>query len=69
MVNAKRNNLDIVIASKNKLDNLVIVVDYNKIQALTTLKEGLPLNNLYFKFKSFNCDVSNVKNALIYRNK
>ena len=26
----------LLIASKNKLDNLVIVVDYNKIQALTT---------------------------------
>ena len=53
----------LLIAAKNKLDNLVIVVDYNKIQALTTLREGLPLNNLYSKFKSFNCNVTNVKNG------
>ena len=51
----------LLIAAK-QLDNLV-VVDYNKIQALTTLREGLPLNNLYSKFKSFNCNVTNVKNG------
>ena len=47
----------LLIASKYKLDNLFIIVDYNKIQALTTLKEGLPLGNLSSKFKAFgfNC--------------
>ena len=33
----------LLIASKNKLDNLIILIDYNKIQALTTLDEGLHL--------------------------
>jgi len=36
----------LLIASKHKLSNLVILIDYNKIQALTKLKDGLPLNNL-----------------------
>ena len=53
----------LLIASKNKLDNLVIVVDYNKIQALDFLKDALPLNDLSLKFKSFNCEVFNVKNG------
>ena len=53
----------LLISSKLKLDNLIILVDYNKIQALTTLKDGLPLKNLYEKFKSFNCNVVNIKNG------
>lgn len=53
----------LLIASKLKLDNLVIVVDYNKIQALTHLDEGLPLKNLMKKFKSFNCNCINVKDG------
>ena len=36
----------LLIASKHKLDNLVIIVDYNKIQALSKLEDALPLNNL-----------------------
>ena len=53
----------LLISSKLKLDNLIILVDYNKIQALTILKDGLPLKNLYEKFKSFNCNVVNIKNG------
>ena len=53
----------LLIAAKHKLNNLIILVDYNKIQALTTLSEGLPLNNLEKKFKSFNINCINVKNA------
>ena len=48
-------------SNKAKLDNLIIIVDYNKIQALTSLENGLPLKNLYSKFKSFNCNVISVK--------
>ena len=33
----------LLIASKHKLDNLVVIIDYNKIQALTKLDDGLPL--------------------------
>ena len=51
----------LLIGAKNSLNNLVLIVDYNKIQALTTLKEGLPLDNLKNKFESFNwtCDEVN----------
>ena len=46
----------LLIGAKHKLDNLVVLIDYNKIQALTTLKEALPLDNLTAKFKAFNWD-------------
>ena len=36
----------LLIASKHQLDNLIIIIDYNKLQALSTLKDALPLNNL-----------------------
>ena len=51
----------LLIASKHKLDNLVILIDYNKIQALTKLEDGLPLNNLEKKIKAFNCNCVNIK--------
>lgn len=51
----------LLIASKHKLDNLVILVDYNKIQALSKLQDALPLGNLLKKFKSFNCDCIEIK--------
>ena len=46
----------LLIAAKHKLDNLVVLIDYNKIQALTTLVEGLPIHDLKAKFKAFNWD-------------
>ena len=53
----------LLIATKHKLDNLVIIVDYNKIQALSKLKDALPLESLIYKFKSFNCNCINVKDG------
>lgn len=53
----------LLIASKHKLDNLIILVDYNKIQALSYLKDALPLENLIKKFNSFNCNTINIKNG------
>ena len=50
----------LLLANKFKLNNLVILIDYNKIQALTSIKEGLPLNNLIKKFKAFNIDTINI---------
>ena len=52
-----------LIASKHKLDNLVVLIDYNKIQALSHLKDALPLDNLAEKIRSFNWDCINVKNG------
>ena len=44
---SRRNYLgSILIANKHKLNNLVIMVDYNQIQALQKIKDVLPLNNL-----------------------
>ena len=53
----------ILIATKHKLDNLVIIVDYNKIQALSKIQDVLPLDNIYKKFKSFNCNCVSIKNG------
>jgi|TARA_Y100000031_G_scaffold141125_1_gene169366 transketolase len=44
----------LLIGSKHKLDNLVVLVDYNKIQALSRLNDALPLRDLSAKFKAFN---------------
>ena len=44
----------LLIAAKHKLDNLIVMIDYNKVQALSTLQEGLPLDNLAAKFEAFN---------------
>lgn len=52
-----------LIASKHKLDNLKIIIDYNKIQALTSLKEGLPLSSLKKKIEAFNWNCVDVKNG------
>ena len=57
----------LLIASKHKLDNLVLIIDYNKIQALTKLEDGLPLKNLASKFKSFNWNTLNIKNGHSFR--
>ena len=53
----------LLIATKHNLNNLIIIVDYNKIQALSKLEDALPLHNLVEKFKSFNCNCINVKNG------
>ena len=52
-----------LIASKHKLDNLVVIIDYNKIQALSKLDDVLPLSNLSKKIKAFNLNDINVKNG------
>jgi len=53
----------LLIASKHKLDNLVVIIDYNKIQALSRLKDALPLKSLSKKFKAFNWNCDEVKNG------
>ena len=50
----------LLIASKHKLNNLIILIDYNKIQALSKLKDVLPLNNLVKKFEAFNINCIDV---------
>lgn len=52
-----------LISSKHKLDNLIIIIDYNKIQALQKIDDVLPLHNLENKIKAFNLNCINVKNG------
>ncbi len=52
-----------LIASKHQLNNLIIIIDYNKIQALSKIDDVLPLSNLKNKLKSFNLNCINVKNG------
>ena len=53
----------LLIAAKHKLDNLIVLIDYNKIQALFRIDDALPLHNLLTKFKSFNWNCREVKNG------
>ena len=53
----------LLVAAKHKLDNLIILIDYNKIQALSKLDDAIPLHNLVNKIKSFNINCINVKNG------
>ena len=53
----------LLIAARHKLDNLVVLIDYNKIQAFTRLEEALPLDSLSAKFEAFNCDCLEVKDG------
>tara|TARA_B100001057_G_C22691819_1_gene888109 strand:+ start:295 stop:945 length:651 start_codon:yes stop_codon:yes gene_type:complete len=50
----------LLIASKHKLKNLIILIDYNKIQALDKLKDALPLNDLSKKLDAFNINTLNI---------
>jgi transketolase len=47
----------LLFASHHKLDNLTIIVDYNNLQSLTTVKETLNLEPLVNKFEAFGCNV------------
>jgi len=53
----------LLIAARHQLDNLVVFIDYNKVQALSTLEEALPLDNLVAKFKAFNWDAIEVNDG------
>ena len=53
----------LLIAAKHKLDNLIVLVDYNKIQALSRIEDALQLYSLAAKFKSFNWNCREVKNG------
>jgi transketolase len=50
----------LLFASHHKLDNLSIVVDYNNLQSLSTVKETLNLEPLANKFEAFGCNVYSV---------
>lgn len=47
----------ILFAPQHKLDNLILIVDYNKIQSLGTVAEVISLESLSLKFEAFNWEV------------
>jgi len=53
----------LLIAAKHKLSKLVVLIDYNKIQALSTLEDALPLDDLCAKFRAFNWDCCEVQDG------
>ena len=50
----------LLIGARHQLSNLLVLVDYNKIQALSTLEEALPLDDLASKFHAFNWECEEV---------
>ena len=53
----------LLVGAKHKLNNLNLIIDYNKIQALSKIEEVLPLSNLKKKIESFNWECVEVKNG------
>jgi len=53
----------LLIGAKHNLKNLILIIDYNKIQALSRLQDALPLNNLKKKIISFNWNCKEIKNG------
>jgi len=56
----------LLIAAKHNLDNLVVLIDYNKIQALSTLDDALPLDDLVAKFKAFNWSCLDISDGHLF---
>ena len=50
----------LLLASHHKLDNLTVIVDKNKLQALGETEKILSLGDLGDKFRAFGCDVVEV---------
>ncbi len=50
----------ILFAPQHKLDNIVLIVDYNKIQSFGSTNEVLSLDPLVDKFKAFNWKVREI---------
>jgi transketolase len=47
----------IMFAAHHKLNNLIAIIDYNKLQSLTSVEDTLALEPFVDKWKSFNWDV------------
>lgn len=50
----------LLFATHHNLDNLIVIIDYNKLQSLTTVEETLKLEPLKNKFEAFGCNVLTV---------
>lgn len=50
----------VMLGNKEKLGNLIVIIDRNNIQISGFTEEVMPLNNLFHKWSSFNWDVQEV---------
>jgi transketolase len=50
----------LLFAAHHKLDNLIVIVDYNKLQSLTSIQNTLGLEPLADKFRAFGCAVREI---------
>ena len=53
----------LLIGAHHQLNNLLVLVDYNKIQALSRVDDALSLDNLADKFRAFNWDCIEVEDG------
>ena len=51
----------LLFASHHNLKNLIVIIDYNNLQSLTSVEETLSLNPLSNKLESFGCAVHNIE--------
>lgn len=58
----------LLIGAKHKLNNLCLIIDYNKIQALQKIEDVLPLESLSRKINAFNWNCIEVKNGHSFKN-
>ena len=53
----------IMFAPQHKLDNLTLIIDYNKVSMLDFSKNIIDMNSLNKKFEAFNWDVYEIENG------
>jgi transketolase len=56
-----------MFASHHKLDNLCVIIDYNKIQGLTFVSKTIKIEPLLKKISSFGCNVKNIDGHNIFK--
>jgi transketolase len=57
----------LLFASQHKLDNLIVIVDYNKIQSIDFTENVLKLEPLSKKFQSFGCTVNTINGHNLFQ--
>tara|TARA_B110000967_G_C18808385_1_gene522252 strand:+ start:360 stop:1160 length:801 start_codon:yes stop_codon:yes gene_type:complete len=57
----------LMFASHHKLDNLCVIIDYNKIQGLTFVSKIIKIEPLLKKISSFGCNVKNIDGHNIFK--
>ena len=50
----------LLFSAHHKLNNLIVIIDYNKIQSLDTVEKTINLEPMSKKFRSFGCQVKSI---------